>query len=56
MIYDARQESAKNSYYLSSEAKAAIVPGDVQWIKQNVGDLTEDKQPFLLHRLEIEHW
>jgi DNA-binding response OmpR family regulator len=43
-------------YQLSSEAKAAIVSGDLKWINENVGELTQKQLKFILKRLEREAW
>ena len=52
--------NALKGYSLSSEAKAAIALGDVNWIKENYkwekGELTEDKLSSIKHFLEIERW
>jgi DNA-binding response OmpR family regulator len=43
-------------YELSSEAKAAIASGDLKWINQNVGELTQKQLMFIYKRLEREAW
>ncbi len=43
-------------YQLSSEAKAAIVSGDLKWINEHVGELTQKQLMFILKRLEREAW
>ena len=43
-------------YQLSSEAKAAILSGDLKWINDNVGELTQKQLMFILKRLEREVW
>jgi DNA-binding response OmpR family regulator len=43
-------------YQLSSEAKAAIASGDLKWINQNVGELTQKQLMFIYKRLECEAW
>ena len=43
-------------YQLSSEAKAAIISGDLKWINENVGELTQKQLKFILKRLEREAW
>ncbi|MBN2035078.1 MAG: response regulator [Deltaproteobacteria bacterium] len=43
-------------YHLSSEAKAAIVSGDLRWINENVGELTQKQLMFIYKRLEREAW
>ncbi len=47
---------ALKEYRLSWNAKAAIVSGDLNWIKNNVGDLSEEQLEFLYKRLEREAW
>ena len=47
---------ALRDYRLSSNAKAAIVSGDLKWIQENVGELTEDQLLFIYRRLEGEVW
>ena len=47
---------ALNTYTLSSEAKAAILSGDLGWINQNVGELTQKQLMFIYKRLESEAW
>jgi DNA-binding NtrC family response regulator len=43
-------------YQLSAEAKAAIVRGDLMWIKEHVGELTQEQLMFIYKRLEREAW
>jgi len=45
-----------DGYRLSLEAKAALVSGDLKWIKQHVGDLTYNQLRFIHKRLEREAW
>ena len=47
---------ALEGYRLSREAKAAIVSGDLNWIRQHVGELTKDQLRFIYKRLEREAW
>ena len=47
---------ALNTYTLSSEAKAAILSGDLGWINRNVGELTQKQLMFIYKRLESEAW
>jgi len=51
-----RGSDALDGYTLSRRAKAAIVSGDLQWIKQNVEELTEKQLGFIYKRLEREAW
>ena len=48
--------SALQPYHLSMEAKAAIISGDLNWIKKHVGELTKDQLQFLYKLLEREVW
>ena len=47
---------ALTDYQLSSEAKAAITSGDLKWINENVGELTQKQLMFIYKRLEREAW
>lgn len=47
---------ALEDYRLSMEAKAAIVSGDLKWINENVGELTQKQLMFIYKRLEREAW
>ena len=47
---------ALKGYSLSSEAKAAIASGDLKWINENVGELTQKQLMFIYKRLEREAW
>ena len=47
---------ALSTYTLSSEAKAAILSGDLRWINQNIGELTQKQLMFIYKRLESEAW
>jgi DNA-binding response OmpR family regulator len=48
--------SALEGYSLSSEAKAAIISGDLRWINEHVGELTQKQLRFITKRLEQEVW
>jgi DNA-binding NtrC family response regulator len=48
--------SALKGYSLSSEAKAAIISGDLRWINEHVGELTQKQLRFIYKRLEQELW
>jgi len=48
--------TALEEYRLSMEAKAAIVSGDLKWINENVGELTQKQLMFIYKRLEREAW
>ena len=43
-------------YQLSDDAKAAIAAGDLKWINENVGELTQKQLMFIYKRLEREAW
>jgi len=47
---------ALEGYHLSRKAKAAIVSGDLEWIRKNIGELTEKQLLFIRKRLEREAW
>jgi len=47
---------ALENYQLSNSAKAAIISGDLNWIRKNVGELTKEQLQFILSRLEREVW
>jgi YesN/AraC family two-component response regulator len=41
---------------LSSEAKAAIVSGDIAWIEKQCGELSAEERDWLERRLQAEIW
>lgn len=47
---------ALHDYRLSRTAKGAIVSGDLNWLRNNVGELTEKQLLFIYKRLEREAW
>jgi DNA-binding response OmpR family regulator len=47
---------ALEDYQLSNEAKAAILSGDLSWINEHVGELTQKQLMFIMKRLEREAW
>lgn len=47
---------ALKDFRLSRKAKAAIVSGDLEWLRKNIGDLTEEQLRFIHKRLEREAW
>lgn len=51
-----QSSKALTGYNLSSAAKAAIVTGDINWIREHVGELTDVQLAFLMHRLQMESW
>jgi DNA-binding response OmpR family regulator len=52
-LMDMRTE-ALDSYKLSSQARSAILRGDLQWIIDNVGELTQKQLLFIFQRQENE--
>lgn len=52
------EEGAKalSEYNLSVEAKAAIVSGDLSWINEHIGELTQKQMLFLHKRMETALW
>jgi DNA-binding NtrC family response regulator len=47
---------ALEPYQITSEAKAAIISGDLKWLNQNVGELTQKQLMFIHKMLEREIW
>lgn len=47
---------ALEDYQLSGRAKYAISQGDLNWITENVGELTQKQLMFIYKRLEREAW
>ncbi len=47
---------ALEGYTLSDEAKAAVASGDLKWINENVGELTQKQLMYVFKRLEREAW
>jgi len=41
---------------IASEAKAAIVSGDIAWIQEECGELCAEERSWLAKRLEAELW
>ncbi|MEJ2660304.1 MAG: response regulator [Desulfobacteraceae bacterium] len=52
----AHGSEALQEYQLSSEARAAISSGDLNWLNANVGELTQKQLMFIFKRLEREAW
>ncbi len=48
--------SALDAYDLSWEARAAIISGDLRWLRKNVGKLTDEQMIFVNKRLQREAW
>lgn len=48
--------NALKDYQLSNAAKAAIISGDLNWIRKNVGELSKEQLQFIMSRLEREAW
>jgi DNA-binding response OmpR family regulator len=51
-----RGSEALTKYQLSCDAKAAIVSGDLEWIRTNIGNLNNDQLQFIFRRMEREAW
>ena len=49
-------ERALESYDLTTEARAALLGGDIQWIESRVGPLTPHLRTWLDCRLQQEKW
>jgi DNA-binding NtrC family response regulator len=47
---------ALQGYRLTRQAKAAILSGDVEWIRKHVGELSDEQLTFIRKRLEREAW
>lgn len=47
---------ALGEYRLSSDAQAAIISGDLKWINEEVGELTQKQLRFIYRILERERW
>jgi DNA-binding response OmpR family regulator len=48
--------AALKNYQLSCDAKAAIVSGDLEWIRKHIGNLTDKQLQFIFRRMEREAW
>jgi hypothetical protein len=48
--------SALRGLSLSSEAKAAILSGDIPWIEKRCGKLSSEERDWLERRLQAEIW
>ncbi|MGA1868390.1 MAG: response regulator [bacterium] len=55
-LYMGSGSEALKEYDISHEAKAAILSGDIKWIENNVGKLTDKQMMVLLRKLEMEIW
>jgi hypothetical protein len=51
-----RGSRALDDYHLTSEAKAALLSGDIRWVETHVGKLDKRQQTWLLCRLGQEIW
>ena len=49
-----RGSDALGDYHLSGRAKAAIVSGDLKWMLEHVGELTQKQLVFIYKPLENE--
>jgi hypothetical protein len=47
---------ALEEYRISGRAKYAIAHGDLNWITENIGELTQKQLKFIYKRLEREAW
>jgi DNA-binding response OmpR family regulator len=47
---------ALKGYRLTSEAKTAIVSGDLKWLKENVGEIAREQLMIIRKRCECESW
>lgn len=47
---------ALQGYRLTRQAKAAILSGDLEWIRKHVGELSQAQLSFINKRLEREAW
>lgn len=58
-LYDKGSEALR-CFKLSDEAMAAIISGDIDWIRKNYewseNELTEDKLAYMRCVLEVERW
>jgi DNA-binding NtrC family response regulator len=56
--FDARLDrgGALDGYDLTNEAKAAVIAGDLDWIRRHVGELSEEQLKWIYRRLEREIW
>lgn len=50
------ENGALDNYQLTSEAKAAVIAGDLNWIRKHVGELSEKQLKWIYRRLEREVW
>jgi DNA-binding NtrC family response regulator len=51
-----RGSDALKDYRIPSEAKAAIISGDLAWINKNIGPLSKEQLAYIYKRLEREAW
>jgi len=47
---------ALQGYQLTRQAKAAIISGDLDWIRKHIGELSDEQLRFINKRLEREAW
>jgi DNA-binding response OmpR family regulator len=47
---------ALNEYDLTAPEKLAILTGDIPWIEEHVGELSDDQKKWLQQRLSAEIW
>jgi hypothetical protein len=51
-----RGSQALETYHLTAEAEAALLGGDLRWIRANIGQPSERQQTWLWCRLGQEIW
>ena len=51
-----RGSEVLKDYQLSSQAKAAIVSGDLAWIRKHIGNLNDEQLQFIFRQMEREAW
>ena len=51
-----RGSEVLEGYRMSTEAKAAIASGDLQWLREHIGTLSDEQLRFIYKRLEREAW
>jgi DNA-binding NtrC family response regulator len=47
---------ALDGFQLSDDAKAAVISGDLSWIRRHVGELSKEQLSWIYRRLEREIW
>ena len=54
LLYDGAD--ALEDYDLTGAEKLAILTGDIRWIEEQIGKLTDDQRKWLDQRLTAEIW